>query len=198
MTIDAYKSLEQIVQDINHGTERDPVELAADYVAYAAKANMEDSTDFTKDYTLEDYLQEHETYSIHIQALISSGADIDPVIVFECARKRLYALVWPRCESLQELTGKESGIVVYNEREAIVCNWTGFQGLPRLFATGVIGWPHTFERTDPIPCDDIPALMEGVDILYANGEDMPQTGSVYEIDDISGNTGLVICPDGWH
>lgn len=39
---------------------------------------------------------------------------------------------------LQELTGYESGVVLYGN-ETIVSNWSGINSLPRLFATSVIG-----------------------------------------------------------
>jgi len=39
---------------------------------------------------------------------------------------------------LMELTGVESGVVLYGN-EGIVSNWSAISGLPRLFATGVIG-----------------------------------------------------------
>jgi hypothetical protein len=36
-------------------------------------------------------------------------------------------------------------------------------------------------------------MIEGTEVVYANGEDMPQSGTVYEIENIT-----VIAPDDWN
>jgi L-cysteine desulfidase len=42
---------------------------------------------------------------------------------------------------LQELTGYESGVVIFKEsEEGFITNWSGVDGIPRLFATGLIGF----------------------------------------------------------
>lgn len=51
---------------------------------------------------------------------------------------------------LQELTGHESGAVQYADGEILVCNWTQVQGIPRMFATGLIGLGETLTA---IPCE---------------------------------------------
>jgi hypothetical protein len=47
-----------------------------------------------------------------------------------------------KVESLQDLTGQESGIVVYGD-EIIVANWSSISGLPKMAPAnlGIIGWP---------------------------------------------------------
>jgi len=46
--------------------------------------------------------------------------------------------------NLHTLTGFESGVVLYTPDNAMlegfVCNWSAIDGLPRLFATALIGW----------------------------------------------------------
>ena len=37
------------------------------------------------------------------------------------------------------MNGKESGIIIYPNEEAIICNWAGINGIPRLFGDGIIG-----------------------------------------------------------
>ncbi len=37
---------------------------------------------------------------------------------------------------LQELTGQESGIVIYDNKEAVICNWVNIAGYPRLAPFG--------------------------------------------------------------
>jgi hypothetical protein len=49
-----------------------------------------------------------------------------------------YHLGDPTWDSLRDLTGNESGAVVF-DKEAIICNWASIQGVPRLFVTGLIG-----------------------------------------------------------
>ena len=45
--------------------------------------------------------------------------------------------------NLHIFTGSESGVVLYTPPnamlEGVVCNWSAIDGLPRIFATGLIG-----------------------------------------------------------
>ena len=42
--------------------------------------------------------------------------------------------------NLQELTGYESGAVIFKEsNEGFITNWSSVEGIPRLFVTGIIG-----------------------------------------------------------
>ena len=102
-------------------------------------------------------------------------------------------------ENLQDLTGQESGIVIYHgDRgipEAVVCNWLSVHGYPRVApgGLGIVGFGEPIPETAGKHEDGIPAMLEGVEIVFANGEDMPQSGTVYEIENIT-----VIAPDGWN
>lgn len=42
-------------------------------------------------------------------------------------------------KTLQELTSHESGAVLYQDGEVIICNWSQVYGLPRLFVGEVVG-----------------------------------------------------------
>lgn len=53
-------------------------------------------------------------------------------------------------EDLQELTGQESGAVQYGDGSIWVGNWTQVNGIPRMFATGLIGLGETLTA---IPCE---------------------------------------------
>lgn len=99
-------------------------------------------------------------------------------------------------KNLQELTGQESGIVVYQDREAILCNWSSIDGLPRMFATGLIGLGEEIPDVDGEHTDNLADLLNGVNISIAAhyiDDELPENGTVYELSD--GVT--VIAPDGW-
>jgi len=98
---------------------------------------------------------------------------------------------------LQELTGRESGVVVYRN-EGILCNWTGISGLPRMFATGLVGAGEDIPDVPGERVDDLAPYLEGVEIAVAvsnySKDDHPlESGTVYDL----GNDVLVIAPDGW-
>lgn len=66
-------------------------------------------------------------------------------------------------ESLQDLTGQESGIVVYDDNAIIVCNWCGFGGLPRVapWGTNIIGWPDEIIVEKKYTVDDVRDVLPG-------------------------------------
>ena len=105
-------------------------------------------------------------------------------------------------ESLQELTGQESGIVLYDtgySLEGIVCNWSHIKGLPRIDPLGltVLGFGEEIPETKGIHCEDLTDLLTGVDYLYANDEPMPITGVLYRFQN-DGSYVLIVAPDGWN
>jgi hypothetical protein len=100
--------------------------------------------------------------------------------------------------SLQELTGQESGIVIYYDEgrpAAVVCNWSSVNGLPRLdpFGYSVLGLGENFERVEGEDCDPA-ALLEGVEIVYANDEDIPERARLYRLEE---HNAVVLAPEGW-
>jgi hypothetical protein len=101
--------------------------------------------------------------------------------------------------SLQELTGQESGIVIYHgdggPGEAVVCNWSHIEGFPRVDPLGlaILGFGEEIPEVEGERREDVGALLEGVEIVYANGEDMPAGGIVYEL---PGGI-VVVAPDDW-
>lgn len=101
-------------------------------------------------------------------------------------------------KTLLELTGQESGIVIYEgegQAEAVVCNWSSVQGFPRVDPLGltVLGFGEDIPDVPGAPVNDVPSRLAGVQIVFANGEDMPAAGVEYRIDDI-----LIIAPEGWN
>jgi hypothetical protein len=107
-------------------------------------------------------------------------------------------------ETLQELTGQESGIVIYGKTEAIICNWSLIKGLPEISHTAYVcvgsGEDIPEVKGSEIDGDGIAALMDGLAILYDINEDAPallrgeHTGYRYDLSD----TVIVIAPAGWN
>lgn len=96
--------------------------------------------------------------------------------------------------TLKELTGKESGIVVYGEKEAIVCNWSGIEGFPRIFATGLVGLGEEIPKVSGGQTNDVNSLLAGVHVINAiKGDLVESKGTIYHVSrDVK-----VITPDGW-
>jgi len=99
---------------------------------------------------------------------------------------------------LQNLTGQESGVVVYPDgNSAIVCNWSGQEGLPSVFA-GQLIW--IFMSTDAADLDLKPEYVASIaeicgdcEILYnANGDELVGPGRVYRLEHV-----IIIAPDDW-
>lgn len=100
--------------------------------------------------------------------------------------------------SLQELTGQESGIVVYygETPAAVVCNWSSIDGLPRLspIGGGVLGLGESIPRVEPETCESVAGFLEGIEVVYANGEDMPARARLF---DLPAFNAAVLAPEGW-
>ena len=109
------------------------------------------------------------------------------------------------CDDLQELTGQESGIVLYKERdsdrvEAIVCNWSGVDGLPRVSPLGdsIIGLGESIPKVEGHEADweEIDALMRGAWTVYSHGEQMPNNAMRFDFN-IGALEVTVLAPDDW-
>jgi len=95
--------------------------------------------------------------------------------------------------NLQELTGQESGIVIYDGK-GILCNWSSINGFPRISAFGLVGLGEEIPEVAGEHMD-ISSLLEGVNIeihAHYTDEELPKFGTVYQIGDIT-----VIAPDDW-
>lgn len=81
-------------------------------------------------------------------------------------------------KTLQELTGQESGIVIYDSGEVIVCNWSGFgeTELPKVFAgICVNGWPDDddiFENASSEETEDFRPLLCGKEVIWDENGDL--------------------------
>ena len=97
--------------------------------------------------------------------------------------------------NLQELTGQESGIVIYGE-DGILCNWSGINGFPRIFAFGLVGLGEEITEVEGEHYDDLSGLLENVNIeicAHYTDDELPKSGTVYQINDEI----TVIAPDDW-
>ena|SRR5690606_25178155 len=95
--------------------------------------------------------------------------------------------------NLQELTGQESGIIIYDGK-GILCNWSSINGFPRIFAFGLVGLGEEIPEVTGEHMD-ISSLLEDVNIeihAHYTDEELPKFGTVYQIGDIT-----VIAPDDW-
>ncbi|HPZ31305.1 MAG TPA: hypothetical protein PLW17_07595 [Limnochordia bacterium] len=100
--------------------------------------------------------------------------------------------------TLHELTEQESGVVIYGN-EGIICNWSSFSGLPRLFATGLIDWPASIiERVEGEHYEDLSEILDRVEIIYGADQPKPKSGKVYEVATDESDKIIVIAPDGWN
>jgi hypothetical protein len=102
--------------------------------------------------------------------------------------------------NLWELTCKESGVVIYEpagqRAEAIVCNWTAVDGLPRLdpMGTGILGLGENLPETAGEDCDDLGLLLEDVEIIFSNGEELPTRGKLYRLPEYDAT---ILVPEDW-
>lgn len=103
--------------------------------------------------------------------------------------------------TLQDITGQESGIVLYENGDMIICNWSSINGLPRLdplgFAPMGIGDELT-QDNDVQPIDDIGAWLDDIhhNLIYdINGDYIQLPGVSGTLYHISG--AQVITPKDW-
>jgi len=99
-------------------------------------------------------------------------------------------------ETLQELTGQESGIVLFDNGDAIACNWSSIAGIPRLspFGDSVMGLGEQIPRVKGEAVDSMADALEDANFIYANGEEMPTEGMVYRLDDFDV---VIFAPNDW-
>lgn len=96
--------------------------------------------------------------------------------------------------TLQDLTGQESGAVLYDGGDIWIGNWTGINGLPREFATGTIGLSESLD--DAEPCDVPSEAIEAMEQHAADNGDETSEMETYKAWRVDGAT-VVVCRD-WH
>ena len=110
--------------------------------------------------------------------------------------------------NLKDITHQESGIVVYNNREAIICNWanTG-DGLPRLFNDMLLlAFPADVEITDHGTADNFGEFdSKSWEFIYDANGDAPNLNTSascwrwwkLNVTGVDADV-LVIAPSGWN
>lgn len=114
--------------------------------------------------------------------------------------------------TLNELTGQESGIVIYANGETIVCNWSslGENEMPKVFGgISILGWEEDdsiFDEAESSTTDDFRSILDGKRVIWdANGDlESIANGTYYWGDDFRAtiwtlNDGTtIICPPLWN
>jgi hypothetical protein len=105
-------------------------------------------------------------------------------------------------DNLQELTGQESGIVIYGN-EVVICNWSGLIGLPRVDPAGliVVGMAEKIRKSKGhnIRSRELAAMLDGLRLVYDVNGDIHDliagkySGRRYILDD----NVIVVAPHGW-
>ncbi len=100
--------------------------------------------------------------------------------------------------TLQELTASESGLVVFNDKDLIICNWSSFDGIPRV----LMGQLHCLE--DEIPAclmdetwneTEIISYLQDKNLIYSDLEDEINIHSA-RVFHLNGAI-TVLVPEGW-
>ena len=99
--------------------------------------------------------------------------------------------------NLQELTGYESGTVIFkNTKEGFITNWSSFNGIPRLFVTGFIGLN---DGNDLKAVAKIDAWAYDLALELAQLEDCDRVLNELKIDKMYENDEVIIVTfEGWN
>jgi len=109
-------------------------------------------------------------------------------------------------KTLAEITGKESGIIVYNDDVIIAANWSSplCVGLPRVTPIDKLMWGFDEELTiisESVTNNCLAELPES-DEAYITEEELDSVrnaaGVIYLIESSTGDEVKVICPYDWH
>jgi len=105
-------------------------------------------------------------------------------------------------ESLLALTRQESGVVLYDGGDLIICNWSNIDGMPRLSpcGLGLLGLNEELVvEGEPQRIEDIGAWLDTQEhrVIYDANDDYPLlaglAGKLYRV-----NGAYVIAPNGWN
>ena len=104
---------------------------------------------------------------------------------------------------LQDITGRESGFIVYDDGSVICCNWSSIEGLPRASFAGLIGLGEELRltagayeiesvlETIAVDLEEVRDHSDGSGVAELREKDCP--GTLYDL-----GHAQVICPKDWH
>lgn len=101
---------------------------------------------------------------------------------------------------LKQLTGQESGIIIYGNNYITVANWSSLDGLPVIYPTGLIGSMSStpVDAVNVSHVNDVAALLpESYETLhdpYGDLDRLSGPGTAYTIRDEI----MIIAPEGWN
>jgi len=105
-------------------------------------------------------------------------------------------------DTLLEITGQESGVVIHENGDMLICNWASIFGLPRMDPFGYAPMGMNEKLTLDGGPEEIPDIGKWLDnhthnILYNFNGDYPQlwgcSGKLYTVSGVT-----VIAPDEWN
>ena len=104
-------------------------------------------------------------------------------------------------KNLQEIctNHNESGIVLFEDKAAIICNWNGINGIPRLFVTGIIGLGEELNVIKRFKIESWKNFVTDYEIIYDMNNDFEDKESDGESEVIELDNGIiVIAPYDWN
>ena len=103
--------------------------------------------------------------------------------------------------TLQEIctNHNESGIVLFPDNTAIICNWVGVNGIPRIFGTGIVGLDEDLNITKRSEIESWKHLVKDYEIIYDLNNDYEDEESDGKSELIEFDNGIiVIAPNEWN
>jgi len=104
---------------------------------------------------------------------------------------------------LQEITGQDFGVVIFEGNDLIIGNWAPCMGVPRVdqFGYGLVGMGEELEIVGVKHMDDVSVVTQDATIQWDINNDINKLkgrpGIVYQIVASSNEAITVIAPQGW-
>jgi hypothetical protein len=109
--------------------------------------------------------------------------------------------VYRHFKSLEDLTGRKTGIIIYGMHDFAICDWSLYGGIPHVLSYSGLTWLNVDianDDADQKTVEDIGAVLEWFNCIYDKKNEQQylrkHPGKMYKI-----NSGgyRVIVPDNW-
>ena len=103
-------------------------------------------------------------------------------------------------KNLQEICTNynESGIVLFEDKTAIICNWMGINGIPRVFGAEIVGLGEELNAIKRTQIESWKDFADGYEIIYDLNHDFEDEESDGQSELIELDNGImVIAPYEW-